>query len=148
MVVGLFQDVSPIDTLSSKLSNLLDLAVAMKILGRRFMFQSEEDSLLKRVDCCNKIDMAKKCTKNFITPYSIPFPNVLHQNKVLHNFHKWGNHLTAGCIKGLDQGLLMEKEHKYTVNPVLDKVFYSISRGGSRTPATCKMECFVKILNY
>ena len=39
-------------------------------------------------------------------------------------------------------------EHEYTVNPVLDKVFYSISRGGSRTPATCKMECFVKILNY
>ena len=39
-------------------------------------------------------------------------------------------------------------EHEYTVNPVLDKVFYSISRGGSKTPATCKMECFVKILNY
>ena len=36
-------------------------------------------------------------------------------------------------------------EHKYTVNPVLDKVFYSISRRGS---TTCKMECFVKILNY
>ena len=52
--------------------------------------------------CSSKRIVCSKCTKNFITPYSIPFPSVLHQNKVLHNFHKWGNHLTAGCIKGLD----------------------------------------------
>ena len=34
----------------------------------------------------------KKCTKNFTSPYSIPFLSVLHQNKALHNFHKRGTH--------------------------------------------------------
>ena len=44
----------------------------------------------------------KNGTENLTTPYSIPFLNVLHQNKASHNFHKRGLHLIAGCIKGLD----------------------------------------------
>ena len=34
--------------------------------------------------------LEKKCTKNFTNPYSIPFVNVLYQNKDLNNFHKRG----------------------------------------------------------
>ena len=45
---------------------------------------------------------SKKGTRNFTTPYSIPFLSVLHQNKALHNFHKRGQRATAGRIKGLD----------------------------------------------
>ena len=48
----------------------------------------------------------KKGTKNFSTPYFIPFLGVLNQNKALHNFQKWGQHLTFGRIKGLDEGLM------------------------------------------
>ena len=44
----------------------------------------------------------KREHRNFTTPYSIPFLNVLHQNKALHIFHKRGQHLIARCIKGLD----------------------------------------------
>ena len=44
----------------------------------------------------------KKGTRNFTTPYSIPFLSVLHQNKALHNFHKRGQRPTVGRIKGLD----------------------------------------------
>ena len=45
--------------------------------------------------------LAKKGTKNFPTPYSIPFLSVLHENKVLHNFLEWGQRATAVRIKGL-----------------------------------------------
>ena len=51
------------------------------------------------------ICLKKKGTKNFSTPYSIPFLNVLHQNKALHNFHKREQRPTVGCIRsrlGLD----------------------------------------------
>ena len=48
----------------------------------------------------------KRGTKNFPTPYSIPFPSVLHQKKALHNFDKRTQHLTVGLIKGLDYGLM------------------------------------------
>ena len=41
-----------------------------------------------------------------ISPYSIPFLSVLHQNKVLHNFPKREQHPTVGCIKGIDLGLM------------------------------------------
>ena len=44
----------------------------------------------------------KKGNKNLTTPYSIPFLSVLHQNKVLHNFHKRGQRPTVGHRKGLD----------------------------------------------
>ena len=44
----------------------------------------------------------KKGTNNFIIPYLILFLRVLHQNKALHNFHKRGQGLIAGCMKGLD----------------------------------------------
>ena len=44
--------------------------------------------------------IGKKGTKNFTTPYSIP--------KVLHNFHKKGQHLVAGCMKGLNYGLIVD----------------------------------------
>ena len=47
----------------------------------------------------------KKGSKNFTTPYSIPFPSVLHQIKVLHNFSKRGKCLIAGYLKDLDKGL-------------------------------------------
>ena len=33
-----------------------------------------------------------------ISPYSIPFLSVLHQNKALHGFHKKWQHLIARCI--------------------------------------------------
>ena len=33
----------------------------------------------------------KKSTKNFITPYLLPFLSVLYQNKALHNFQKRGS---------------------------------------------------------
>ena len=44
----------------------------------------------------------KKGSKNFTSPFSVPFLNVLLQNKAYHNFHKkvWG--LIAGRIKDLD----------------------------------------------
>ena len=45
----------------------------------------------------------KKGTKNFTIPYSISFLSALHQNKTLHNFHKRGQGLTVGRIKGLGQ---------------------------------------------
>ena len=45
----------------------------------------------------------KKRTKKFTIPYSISFLSALHQNKTLHNFHKRGQGLTVGCIKGLGQ---------------------------------------------
>ena len=48
----------------------------------------------------------KKVTKNFPTPYSIPFLSVMHQNKALHNFHKRRQHPNATYIKGLDKGLI------------------------------------------
>ena len=49
----------------------------------------------------------KKETKNFSTPYLIPYLSVLNQNKALHSFQKWGQHLTFGCIKkDLDEGLM------------------------------------------
>ena len=41
----------------------------------------------------------KKGTKNLTTPYSIPFLSVLHQNQVLHNFHKRGQRPIFGRIK-------------------------------------------------
>ena len=41
----------------------------------------------------------KKGTKNLTTPYSIPFLSVLHQNQVLHNFHKRGRRPIFGRIK-------------------------------------------------
>ena len=44
----------------------------------------------------------KKGTNNFIIPYLILFLRVLHQNKALHNFHKKGQRLIAGCVKGQD----------------------------------------------
>ena len=44
----------------------------------------------------------EKRTKNFTTPYSIPFLSVLHQNKALNNFNKRGQLPTVGRIKGLD----------------------------------------------
>ena len=44
----------------------------------------------------------KKGVNNFSTPCSIPFVNVLHQNKPLHNFYKKGQCSIAGCMKGLD----------------------------------------------
>ena len=50
--------------------------------------------------------LEKKGTKNFTTPYSIPFLSVLHQNKALHNFHKREQHPTVGRTKGLDYGLM------------------------------------------
>ena len=34
----------------------------------------------------------KKGTKNFITPYSIPFLSVSHKNKAFYNFRKKGQH--------------------------------------------------------
>ena len=37
----------------------------------------------------------KKGTKQFTTPYSIPFLSVLHQNKALHNFDERGEHPIA-----------------------------------------------------
>ena len=40
-------------------------------------------------------------TKNFTTPYLIPLLSVLHQSKVLHNFHKRGQRPIARRIKGL-----------------------------------------------
>ena len=46
--------------------------------------------------------LAKKGTKNFITPHSIIFLSVLHQNKALLNFHKRGQRPIARHIKGLD----------------------------------------------
>ena len=46
--------------------------------------------------------LTKKGTKNFTTPYSIPFLSVLHENKALHNFHEWGQRATSGRIEGLD----------------------------------------------
>ena len=45
--------------------------------------------------------LAKKGTKNFTTPYLIPFRSVSHENKALHNFHKSGLHPVVGCIKSL-----------------------------------------------
>ena len=42
----------------------------------------------------------KKGTKNLTTPYSIPFLNVLYQNKALHNFYKKGQcDIAANVIK-------------------------------------------------
>ena len=52
------------------------------------------------------IFLNKMGTKNFSTPYSIPFPGVLHQKKALHNFHKRTQRLSVGLIKGLDYGLM------------------------------------------
>ena len=49
----------------------------------------------------------KKETKNFSTPYLILYLSVLNQNKALHSFQKFGQHLTFGCIKKhLDEGLM------------------------------------------
>ena len=45
--------------------------------------------------------LAKKGTKNFATPYLIPFQSVSHENKALHNFHKSGLHPVVRCIKSL-----------------------------------------------
>ena len=44
----------------------------------------------------------KNDTKNFTTPYSIPFLSVLCQNKALQNFYKRGQRPIVGHIKCLD----------------------------------------------
>ena len=51
--------------------------------------------------------LKKKGTKNFSTPYLIPFLSVLNQNKTLLNFQKGSQHLTFGrsaaaCIDKID----------------------------------------------
>ena len=48
----------------------------------------------------------KRGTKNFTSPYSIPFLSVLHQNKTVHNVLKMGQRLTAVGIKDLDRSVV------------------------------------------
>ena len=55
---------------------------------------------------CSHSTTCVEATKNFTTPYSIPFASILHQSKDLHNFHKRRQHLIARRIKGLHQDLL------------------------------------------
>ena len=50
------------------------------------------------------LETLKKCAGSLclpLLPYLIPFLSVLHQSKVLHNFHKRGQFLIAGRMKGL-----------------------------------------------
>ena len=48
----------------------------------------------------------KKGSQNFITPYSTPSLSVLHQNKVLYNFHKRGQRLIVEHNIGLEYALI------------------------------------------
>ena len=53
----------------------------------------------------------KKGPKIFTTPYSIPFLNVLHQNKVLYNFHKRRQHSIVKCKKVWISAALAKKPY-------------------------------------
>ena len=44
-----------------------------------------------------------------------PFSTVLRKNKALYNFHKRGQHLTAGRVKGLDLGLVTNVSCQYAL---------------------------------
>ena len=50
--------------------------------------------------------LKKRHQKFHPTSYSIPFLSVLHQNKVLYNFHKRGQHLIVEHNIGLEYALI------------------------------------------
>ena len=50
----------------------------------------------------------KKSTKNFTTPYSIPFLGDLLQNKAFHNFHKRGQETYKSSRLGSEKSLKIQ----------------------------------------
>ena len=79
----------------------------LKMLGKgpqlkTTTFKAKSRKLGQQPILTKKGPLKKRGTKNFTTPCSIPFLRVLHQNKVLYNFHKRRQRLIARHIRSLN----------------------------------------------
>ena len=88
--------------------------------GFVFLDQLYTQGLIQKIRAASNIDQKehffeKKIHQKFHHPlFNLFFKCSLYQNKALYNFHKRGQLLTAGHIKGLDQGLIPINTNHFT----------------------------------